>query len=196
MAEGTAAVSAVKPLTATGGIRKAPLGTEAPADAFTALAVEFIKQGYVTTDAVTHTTNRSAEDEPAWGGDTVATHETEFGQVITFTLMESSNAETLKSIAGEENVKITPATIEHGNLIDVDWRPGLPKPAVWVIDMLRVKGGTQRKVAPNATLVYSGDVQFADTTSIKYSVELRCHAGLNGEAAVSDYFDDGQKTAA
>ncbi|GAA1714453.1 hypothetical protein [Brachybacterium phenoliresistens] len=190
MAEGTAAVSAAKPLTARGGIRKAPLGTALPVDAYTPLVADFVAQGYVTTDAVTQTVNRTAEDEQAWGGVTVDTHETEYGVVITFTLMESSNAETLKSIAGEENVVTTPATATHGNLIDVKWKSGLPPKAVWVIDMLRVKGGTQRKVIPSGQLVYSGDVQYVDSTSIKYSVELRCHAD-DDDVPVYDYFDDG-----
>lgn len=190
MAEGTAAVSAVKPLTARGGICKAPLGTALPTDASTALVAAFVKQGYVTTDAVTQTVNRTAEDEVAWGGATVATHETEYGVVLTFTLMESSNAETLKSIVGEDNVIITPATAEHGNLIEVRWKSGLPDPGVWAIDMLRAKGGTQRKVIPEGQLVFSGDVQYVDSTSIKYSVELRCHADEN-DVPVYDYFDDG-----
>lgn len=190
MAEGNLAVSAAKPLTARGGIRKAPLGTIPPKDAFSTLSEEFVRQGYVTTDAVTQTTNRSAEDELAWGQVVVDTHETEYGQVLSFTLMESSNAETLKSIVGDENVIVTPASGEHGTLIEVRWKSGLPAKAVWVIDMLRVKGGTQRKVAPSAQLVYSGDIQYVDSTSIKYSVELRCHADEE-DVPVYDYFDDG-----
>lgn len=183
MTEGTAAVSAAKPLTARGGIRKAPLGTTPPTDARASLAETFVRQGYVTTDAVTQTTNRTAEDEPAWGNVTVATHETEFGMVLAFTLMESSNAETLKSIVGDENVIVDEATGD----IQVRWKAGLPPAAVWVIDMLRVAGGKQRKVAPNAQLVYSGDIQYVDSTSIKYSVELRCHDDEN-DTPVYDYF--------
>lgn len=195
MAEGNLAVSAAKPLTARGGIRKAPLGTEPPTDAYSALIEDYVRQGYVTTDAVTQTTNRSAEDEFAWGNVVVDTHETEYGVNLTFTLMESSNAETLKSIVGEENVIVTPATVDHGNLIEVQWKSGLPPKGVWVIDMLRVKGGTQRKVAPSAQLVYSGDIQYVDSTSIKYAVELRCHTDDN-DVPVYDYMDDGQTTAA
>ncbi|MCW1803875.1 hypothetical protein [Brachybacterium squillarum] len=191
MAEGNLAVSAAKPLTARGGIRKAPLGTDLPTDAYTALDELFKRMGYVTTDAVTQTTNRTAEDEYAWGNVVVDTHETEYGVVLAFTLMESSNAETLKAIVGDENVIVTPANEEHGNLIEVRWKSGLPAKAAWVIDMLRVKGGTQRKVAPSAQLVYSGDVQYVDSTSIKYSVELRCHTDED-DVPVYDYFDDGK----
>ncbi|WP_087484928.1 hypothetical protein [Brachybacterium massiliense] len=193
MAEGNLAVSAAKPLTARGGIRKAPMGTTLPTDAVAELDEAFARMGYVTTDAVTQTTNRSAEDEYAWGNVVVDTHETEYGVVLTFTLMESSNAETLKAIVGDENVIVTPATAEHGNQIEVRWKSGLPAKAAWVIDMLRVKGGTQRKVAPSAQLVYSGDVQYVDSTSIKYSVELRCHTDEN-DVPVYDYFDDGETT--
>jgi len=190
MAEGTAAVSAAKPITARGGIRRAPLGTTLPADAVAALDAAFEALGYVTTDAVTQTTNRTAEDEYAWGNVVVDTHETEYGVVITFTLMESSNATALKAIVGEENVIVTPATTTHGAQIEVRWKSGLPPKAAYVIDMLRVKGGTHRKVAPSAQLVYSGDVQYVDSTSIKYSVELRCHVD-DEDVPVYDYFDDG-----
>ena len=191
MAEGTLAVSAAKPLTARGGICRAPLGTTIPTDASTALDAAFKKQGYVTTDAVTQTVNRTAEDELAWGNVTVDTHETEYGVVLTFTLMESSNAETLKSIVGDDNVIVTPATADHGNLIEVRWKSGLPPMGVWVIDMLRVKGGVQRKVIPAGQLVFSGDVQYVDSTSIKYSVELRCQNDED-DVPVYDYFDDGE----
>lgn len=191
MAEGTLAVSAAKPLTARGGICRAPLGTDIPTDARTALDAAFKKQGYVTTDAVTQTVNRTAEDELAWGNVTVDTHETEYGVVLTFTLMESSNAETLKSIVGDDNVIVTPATADHGNLIEVRWKSGLPPMGVWVIDMLRVKGGVQRKVIPAGQLVFSGDVQYVDSTSIKYSVELRCQND-ESDVPVYDYFDDGE----
>lgn len=191
MAEGTLAVSAAKPLTARGGICRAPLGTTIPTDARTALDAAFKKQGYVTTDAVTQTVNRTAEDELAWGNVTVDTHETEYGVVLTFTLMESSNAETLKSIVGDDNVIVTPATADHGNLIEVRWKSGLPPMGVWVIDMLRVKGGVQRKVIPAGQLVFSGDVQYVDSTSIKYSVELRCQNDED-DVPVYDYFDDGE----
>lgn len=194
MAEGNLAVSAAKPLTARGGIRKAPLGTVLPTDATTALVETFARMGYVTTDAVTQTVNRSAEDEYAWGNVVVDTHETEYGVVLTFTLMESSNAETLKALVGDENVIVTPADATHGNQIEVRWKSGLPPKAAWVIDMLRVKGGTQRKVAPSAQLVYSGDVQYVDSTSIKYSVELRCHTDDN-DVPVYDYMDDGEVVA-
>lgn len=191
MAEGTLAVSAAKPLTARGGICYAPLGTAVPTDATTTLSSAFVKLGYVTTDAVTQNVNRSAEDEFAWGNVVVDTHETEYGVTLTFTLMESSNAETLKAIVGEENVVITSASSSHGNQIKVMWKSGLPPKGVYVVDMLRVKGGTQRKVAPSAQLVYSGEVQYVDSTSIKYQVELRCHADEN-DVPVYDYFDDGQ----
>lgn len=194
MAEGNLAVSAAKPLTARGGIRKAPLGTVIPTDATTALVETFVRMGYVTTDAVTQTVNRSAEDEYAWGNVVVDTHETEYGVALTFTLMESSNAETLKALVGDENVIVTPADATHGNRIEVRWKSGLPPKAAWVIDMLRVKGGTQRKVAPSAQLVYSGDVQYVDSTSIKYSVELRCHTDDN-DVPVYDYMDDGEVVA-
>lgn len=191
MAEGTLAVSAAKPLTARGGICRAPLGTTIPTDASTTLDPAFKKQGYVTTDAVTQTVNRTAEDELAWGNVTVDTHETEYGVVLTFTLMESSNAETLKSIVGDDNVIVTAATAEHGNLIEVRWKSGLPPMGIWVIDMLRVKGGVQRKVIPAGQLVFSGDVQYVDSTSIKYSVELRCQNDET-DVPVYDYFDDGE----
>lgn len=181
MTEGTMAVSAAKPLTARGGIRRAPMGTPPPTNARDALSSAFVKQGYVTTDAVKQTTNRSAEDEVAWGQVVVDTHETEYGVVLTFTLMESSNAETLKSIVGDENVIVS----GNGD-IEVRWKSGLPPKGVWVIDMLRVKGGLHRKVAPSAQLVYSGDIQYVDSTSIKYSVELRCHVDEE-DTPVYDY---------
>ena len=191
--EGISAILTGSPITATGGILSAPLSTTRPTDAVTALPAGFVKKGYVGEDGVTKTIDKTDEKIRAWGGSTVKIVRQEHSVSYTWTFLESGNAEVLKTLVGEDNVTITPATVEHGAQIEVRETGEMVPPASWVMEMK--DGATAiREYVPEGQLAYSGDVQFVHSNVISYTVTLEAFPDANGVKSYS-WLDDGQKLA-
>lgn len=191
MAEGTAAILAGAPVTATGGILTAPLDTTGPTSAIDAL-VSFIKNGFVGEDGVTKTIDASDEKIKAWGGATVKVVRTEHAVSYTFTFLESANATVLKLIHGDENVIVTPPTVDHGGQVEIRERGELIEPMAFVFDMKDGKNRI-REYVPNGQLSHTGDVQFVHSAVISYTVTIEAFPNADGVKAYS-FMDDGMPT--
>ncbi|RTE50390.1 phage tail protein [Actinobaculum sp. 352] len=170
------------PVSATGGVAYAPTDTALPTDASATLDSAFVLGGLISEDGCTLSPNRSQEQKRAWGGKIVRTIQTEYGLTVTFTFLESSKAEVLKAVYGDENV-----TISAGK-IAVLHNEKQPERKAYVLNMLDGKR-KRRIVLPNAQLAQTGDIQYVHSDLIQYSVELTGYedeAGNNGY----EYIDD------
>lgn len=186
MATGTADNSNIvlaKPLSVVGGVFVAPKGTTLPTDAKATLDSAFKTVGYITSDAVTRTIDRSVDNIYAWGGYLVATAVSESSMQVSFSCMEYLNATAQKLLYGEANVTETAATTEHGTQLSIQIDPGaVADHCVLVID---VKGETSvgRIIYPDFQVTEVDDVQLMENEATTVPVTGVAFSDSNGKAS-------------
>lgn len=177
---------------ATGGVRYGRGVTDFPSDASTPLSVALKDAGYVSEDGLVETIDASDDKIKAWGGDIVKIVRTEHSVSYTFTLIESANADALKLMFGEKNVKIVNATSDHGKQITVDKTATMVPRATFVFDMLDGDAFV-RVLVKDGQPAISGDISFTDGDVIGYEVTVEAFPDENGVKSIL-MVDDGQKT--
>ena len=165
MATGIDAIRTGAPVNATGGVQFAETGTVLPTDATTEPEAAFKKGGFIGEDGVTRSTDASDEKIRAWGGDTVKVVRSEHSITYSFEFLESTNADVLKLIHGDEHV-----TVGDGS-VTIEHTAKMPPRQSFLLDML--DGDTRiREVIPDGQLTTSGEVQFVHSDVIRYAVEM------------------------
>lgn len=179
MANDSANVSAAKPKVG-GAIFWAPKGTNVPTDATTKLADAFNSIGYVSTDGLTEKEERTYEKHKAWGGDTVASTQTEYGKSYSFKMIETNEA-TMKVRYGSDNV-----TAADGSVTQVKHNATELPEGVWVIEMV-IAGKIVRKVMPRGKIEEIGDISYNDKDLVSYEVTVGLLPDGNGDYEI-DYY--------
>ena len=183
---GTDAIQSGSPISGTGGVTRADRGAQValPTDAETPLTDAFKKLGYISEDGVTRKTDRDIEKIKAWGNYTVKTLIKDNSVTYSLTFLESSNADLLKALFGEDNVTITPPEDGvHNGKVAIKHGATLPEPAIYTLEMK--DGNTfMREVIPNGQISVTGDVVFVHSDIIRYEVEIEAlnDETLNGNA--------------
>jgi hypothetical protein len=167
-------VYAAEPL-ATGGLYVAPLGTPKPSTLTTALSSPWIGLGHVGEDGVTETQDRSIDKKKNWGGATVKILQTDYVHTFKFVLLESTSAEVLKVVYGEDNVTVT------GTDVEVKKNPKkLPK-LTWCVDSIDSElDAHYRNYIPIGQVMTVGDVKMVHTDTIEYSIEMEAFPDSSG----------------
>jgi hypothetical protein len=175
-------VTAAKPK-GQGGIYSAPLGTVLPTDATTALDAAFQNLGYVSEDGVQKSNSTSSEKIKAWGGDVVASFQTEKEVGFKYKLIEGLSINVLKEIYGEENV-----TGDLATGIKFEESSDELKERSIIIDMALSNGLFQRIVIPKGKITEVGDVTYKGEEVVGYEVTLTAFPDENGKF-VRNYID-------
>lgn len=161
-------VSTGKPKTA-GAVYRAPAGTTAPTDASTELAAAFKELGFVSDDGVSNSNSGDSTDVYAWGGTPVLTTQAEKTDEWKLTLIESLNAEVLKTVYGDSNVTVDTT----GKKITVKAGAAQLASSVYVIDMLLKGGALKRVVIPVGSLSDVGEIVYKDDEPIGYEITIK-----------------------
>lgn len=149
-----------------GAVFRAPLGTQLPTDAHSALADAFKELGFISDAGVTSSNTRESEEKKAWGGTTVLTSQTEYSDTWQAVFIEVLREAVLKMVYGDGNVS---GTLETGITIKAN-AAQLPA-ASYVFDMV-LNGAIKRVVLPNATISAIGDMVYVDNDLAGYDTTL------------------------
>lgn len=174
-----------------GSIYRAPLGTDVPTDATTALDTAFKCLGYVSDEGVTNSTSIESEDIKAWGGDTVLTPQTGKTDNFQLALLESLNVEALKAYFGDENV--TGTDIKTG--LSVKCNSKELQPSIWVVEMIAAGNIPHRVVIPNAKPTEMEDITYVDNEPVALGMTLTALPDEDGNTHY-EYFGGAETLAA
>lgn len=160
-----------------GSIYRAPLGTDVPTNATTALDTSFKCLGYVSDEGVTNSTSIESEDIKAWGGDTVLTPQTGKTDTFQMSLLESLNIEALKAYFGDANV--TGTDIKTGIAIKCNSQE--LQPSIWVVEMIAAGNIPHRVVIPNAKPTEMEDITYVDNEPVALGMTLTALPDEDGQ---------------
>lgn len=118
----------------TGAVAVAPEGTAMPTDARTALASTWDDSGYVSEDGLSVTITRSTTPIRDWSKANVRNLLTEFGGAIAVSFLQVDEF-AAKRMFGEDNVTVTAATRDAGEIIKIGIGAELPPIEAWCFSM-------------------------------------------------------------
>lgn len=150
-----------------GALYSAKLGTALPTDALTALDPAYQSLGYISDDGLVNTNSGKSDTIKAWGGDVVASTQSEKEDTFQYTLIEATNLAVLKEVYGDANVTgdlETGITIK-ANSIELEEH-------VLVADMILKGGILKRIVIPNGKVSEMGDISYGDEDAVGYETTL------------------------
>lgn len=163
-----------------GGIWRAPLGTTLPTDAVTALDAAFVNLGYIADTGVVNNNSPTVETIRAWGGDVVATPQTEKTDTYAFGFLEYLKKEVQETVHGKSNVS---GDLDTG--MSIRKNSTALDEYVYVIEQVLRGGVLSRTVIPDGAITEIGEVSYVDNDVAQYPVTITAMASdqIDGDTA-------------
>lgn len=163
----------------SGGILRAPRGTTRPDGTGGAFDPAYESTGYVSSDGVTETIERSTEIIRDWNGDQIRTVQTEYGGNLTFTLVESRRATVLRAVFGDDNVTVD----QTSGMITVRRNATVLPRGQWIFAM-KDEGKARILDVGDGQITETGEVTYLPGELISYEVTLSLYPDENEDVLV------------
>lgn len=180
------------PVTGTGALFRAPVGTALPTEEDTAKNVAFKNLGFISADGVKRNIGQDSSEILAAGGTVVRVIQSKHKVTYKFTLLET-NVESLKVFHGDDNVTATAGSPTDGARLAVEVVAGVVQRDSWIIET--IDGDWMvREVIPNAEVTARGETTVVTNGSgdgvRQYDIELTAYEDSAGVKAYV-YHDNG-----
>lgn len=164
-----------KPISVTGGIKVAPIGTVTPTDPTSVLNAAFKELGYVTEDGLKLSHDASDDKIKVWGGVTIRTIRSDYSATITGTLVSTLDVDVLKNVFGDSLVT------QKSGFIAIKHAADIAPEKVYIIETKDASnGGRKRYVIPKGQITVSGDVNLSHKDITGFEVTIEALADKDG----------------
>lgn len=164
-----------KPISVTGGIKVAPIGTVTPTDPTSVLNAAFKELGYVTEDGLKLSHDASDDKIKVWGGVTIRTIRSDYSATITGTLVSTLDVDVLKNVFGDSLVT------QKSGFIAIKHAADIAPEKVYVVETKDASnGGRKRYVIPKGQITVSGDVNLSHKEITGFEVTIEALADKDG----------------
>ncbi|WP_028479571.1 hypothetical protein [Nocardia sp. CNY236] len=184
-------IGAGTPISVTGGVLVAPLGTTLPVGASEAPDAAFKPLGYVSEDGIESMGERKIEMIKDWNADIIANLQTEHSVRFGLTLYAVWDEDVLNEVFG--NVTPTDASADHGKLYTIEETGSVLPTRSWVFDMQN-ESKKLRIVLPNAKISQVQERKFVSRELAGFTITVEAFKNDVGVKAYR-YLDDGMKNA-
>lgn len=171
---------------ATGMFYTATAGTALPTSGADSLT-SWTEVGAITADGITWATGKDSEPLRNWAKEVERLVASDEGGTVSAPIMYT-NQKVLETIFGADNVSVTNATTEHGNVVSVTVEPGVSAPSAAFLFVMKdgddmIFLGTSKGVVREVD-----DVTFSPTEAITWTATIEA-------ASWTLIKDDGQITS-
>ena len=164
-----------KPISVTGGIKVAPIGTVTPTDPTSVLNAAFKELGYVTEDGLKLSHDASDDKIKVWGGVAIRTIRSDYSATITGTLVSTLDVDVLKNVFGDSLVT------QKSGFIAIKHAADIAPEKVYVIETKDASnGGRKRYVIPKGQIAVSGDVNLSHKEITGFEITIEALADKDG----------------
>lgn len=173
----------------SGAVYVAPLGTTLPTDADTALdTTKFVCLGYVSEDGLSNDNSMDVSEIKAWGGMVVYRSLNGMTDDFKLTLIETENADVIKTVYGDDNV-----TVGVDGSITVNVKAEDPVERVWVFELALRNEKAKRIVIPDGAITSRDEITYNDSDAVGYGITVSAYPDANATTH-KEYIEGGQST--